>query len=415
MLRVAIYARVSTDLQKRRQTSAGQVEACRALVRGREATVIGTFVDEHVSGSTPTTQRPAGGRLLRLAGTGALDAIVVTRLDRLSRRPDDPIFEQLATSRVQVWSVSEGVVDVNSNATIVGEALYYAQLELSIVAERMTYGRDLAVRTGRWTGGPVPFGYDLDNEGRLTPSGRMIGDTTEADIARSVFARLATGSSTVIEARRLDDLGAPPVRRYSQRLVLSSSGRWLPSRINQMVRNTVYVGKHRFGSRQGLIERQVPALVSDDVWQAVQTRLASRIAHDAPRREYLLRGLIVCARCECHFVGTVVSSGNWRDHYYRCAGALAVVNPRPEDRCRSKSIPAVWVEEQIYALCVTRGGEERSSFEDRRSEISRHILHMTMFTDGEGTARTGTLVVQLHDQATIVIPVHRRPRRERTN
>jgi hypothetical protein len=89
----------------------------------------------------------------------------------------------------------------------------------------------------------VPFGYDLDENGRLIPSARVVADTTEADLARSVFERMVAGSSTVAEAKRMNQLGVFPGRRYSHAVITMKRGKWFPSRINAMLRNPVYMAR----------------------------------------------------------------------------------------------------------------------------------------------------------------------------
>ena len=60
-------------------------------------------------------------------------------------------------------------------------------------------GRDRVARDGKWTGGPVPFGYDLDESGRLVPSRRIVEalGVTEAELIRDLFRRVADGSVKV--------------------------------------------------------------------------------------------------------------------------------------------------------------------------------------------------------------------------
>ena len=76
-----------------------------------------------------------------------------------------------------------------------------------------------AAEKGKWISGPILFGYDLDAYGALTPSARVVAGMTEAELARSVFERVAAGSSTIKEARRLNDLEVFPGRRYSHKTI----------------------------------------------------------------------------------------------------------------------------------------------------------------------------------------------------
>lgn len=153
----------------------------------------------------------------------------------------------------------------------------------------MDHGVRLAAEKGKWLGGPIPFGYDLDVNGELTPSGRQVAGMAEAELARSVFQRIAAGSSTVKEARRMNELGVFPGRRYSNKVIRMKRSTWFPSRINAMVRNPPYKGVHCVEKRSGTIERNVAPLVSADLWQAAQDAIrANRSCEpaDHPRRTF---------------------------------------------------------------------------------------------------------------------------------
>jgi DNA invertase Pin-like site-specific DNA recombinase len=78
-VRVAIYARVSSDAQ----TVDNQLLELRAYVGTRQWTLVGEFQDEGVTGSKD--RRPALDRLMADARRGRLDVICVWSLDRFGR------------------------------------------------------------------------------------------------------------------------------------------------------------------------------------------------------------------------------------------------------------------------------------------------------------------------------------------
>lgn len=197
--------------------------------------------------------------------------------------------------------------------------------------------------------------------------------------------------------------------------MIMSGGRWQPSRINAMIRNTLYVGRHVFNSRHGPIERDVPPLVDAQLWQQAQSALVTNrgVPSGFPQRAYLLRGLIVCADCGCGFSGTPASSGHWRDYYYRCNGWLATVNPVPDERCRAKHIPAEWLEALVWELCVA---EELSlqtevRFAPRRAAIERivRVIHVT--TTGQGREKAAVITITYADARQSKHEFKRRRRR----
>jgi len=86
ILRVAIYARVSSDQQSGDNTIASQVTALEARVAadGLVVPAAQRFVDDGYSGAM--LARPALEQLRDLAAAGALDRVYVHSPDRLARR-----------------------------------------------------------------------------------------------------------------------------------------------------------------------------------------------------------------------------------------------------------------------------------------------------------------------------------------
>jgi site-specific DNA recombinase len=123
-----------------------------------------------------------------------------------------------------------------------------------------------------------------------------------------------------------------------------------------MLQSTTYVGVHRVKSRFGTIERPVPPLVSQALWDAATAQIKRNQARPKPNatRLYLLRGLIRCGLCDKSYVGQRAGSGTRRAeqcHYYRCGGALASGTPDKASRCKGKAINAHDLETHIWQRC----------------------------------------------------------------
>src|SRR5438128_1757632 len=76
---------------------------------------------------------------------------------------------------------------------------------------------------------------------------------------------------------------------------------WRPSHIRNMIVSRTYMGQHLFGKRsknrnRKVIVREVPAIVSEHMWQVAQQVLRSNriMCSRNTRQLYLLRGLIKC-------------------------------------------------------------------------------------------------------------------------
>jgi site-specific DNA recombinase len=203
-------------------------------------------------------------------------------------------------------------------------------------------------------GGAVPFGYDVDEDGRLTPSEHVIPELgiAEAELVRDLFARIEAGSGTVAEARRLTLLGVKPVTRYKDH-VTQRSAKWSPERIRFILRNHAYAGVAILNTRRGEIRQETVPLVSESIWQRVQVRLHQNqvLSRKNARHDYLLRGLI---RCECGYgyVGSPMRRpGGKVTYWYRCNRSGGDRHYDASKRCRSKALRAADLERHIWAMC----------------------------------------------------------------
>jgi len=95
---------------------------------------------------------------------------------------------------------------------------------------------------------------------------------------------------------------------------------WSHTAVLTVVRNPVYVGKVFF--RDALHDGPHPHLVDEQLFDRVQAMLSER-GEDWSKRAsatspFLLAGLVVCARCGKHFVGTSAVGNRYRYRYFTC-------------------------------------------------------------------------------------------------
>jgi len=384
------------------RTTDSQLEACRRIADQLGFEVIEEFIDEGTSGTIPVDSRPGSRDLMR--NLCSFDVLLVYRLDRLSRSAADlaEFLQRFNASRIEVWSVADLPIPARILTDQIADIAAFAESERSAIRQRMHNGIRRAAEKGKWISGPIPFGYDLDAYGALTPSARVVAGMTEAELARSVFERVAAGSSTIKEARRLNDLEVFPGRRYSHKTITMRRKNWLPSRINAMVRNPLYKGTHIFDHSMGPIERKVAALVSPSLWQAAQDGIArNRSGTNRPRRDYLLKGLVFCDDCGCRFGGTTSGWGNSRVPFYRCAGALGVMEPDPAQRCVAKPIRAVALERLVWTDCEVARPETAGTtdFCTRRRTVEENVRRIGVHTEGQ-RPKTAIVTVDFYTSAS---------------
>src|SRR5215212_1162526 len=194
---VVIYARVSTEDQAERATIQSQLDFLRRFVDLHSLPVAGEYVDDGISGTIPLSDRPAGLRLLIDAETGRFGSVLVYRIDRLGRslRSLLSAHDALDGFGVAIRSATEPF----DTSSPIGSFLFQllaslAELEKSTIAERTGLGRNRVASDGRYTGGPIPIGYDLDAENHFVPSMRFVSELgmSEADMVREMFQRVAS-------------------------------------------------------------------------------------------------------------------------------------------------------------------------------------------------------------------------------
>jgi len=358
---VALYTRVSTEDQAERSTIQSQQDFLRSFAQLYGLTISAEYADDGVTGTIPLSQRPEGRRLLQAVSTGCFNCVLVYRVDRLGRSLTALLDAHAALSKAGITIRS--ATEPFDTSTPIGTFLFQllgslAELEKSTIVERMTLGRDRVARAGRWTGGPVPFGYDLDDGGYLMMSARVVQGLgmTEAEIARDIFRRIAEGSTVIAECRRLNALGVPPARRYGSGTQTIVSKQWLPTRLYQMIANPLYTGRHLLRSKHGPVARPVPALIDQELWDQTQTQVQHnrRLPKANAKHTYLLRGLIVCGMCGIRYVGTLTVRGDksrGAHRYYRCGSQLAAQQPDPRARCQAKLVSTAWLEELVWEDC----------------------------------------------------------------
>lgn len=362
--RVAAYCRVSTEDQGERQTIQSQLDFLRKYVDLHQIDAFDFYVDDGVSGTIPLGERPDGARMLADARAGRFGAVLVYRLDRLGRnlRALLDSHDELDQAGVSIRSATEPF----DTATPIGQFLFQllgslAELERTTIIERTTLGRDRVARDGKWTTGWLPAGYDLDASGRLIPSERLLPDgSTEADMIRDVFRRIADGATLVSEARRLEALGVPCIKRRPP-APDNVRTRWWPTTIHKIIRHPVYRGVYTMASRNGPVEIPVPALVSSDLWAAAGAAMTRNrdLSTTDGTRTYALRGLLrcrtvlddgtICGRTYSGGPGGEPGADGARTTYYRCSGMLSHHNTPDRAKCYGRAITVSMLDDAIWA------------------------------------------------------------------
>lgn len=230
MMKVALYARVSTEQQVDNFSIPLQKERMKAFCLSKGWDDIQEYVDGGYSGSN--LNRPALQQLEKDIKSKKVNVVIVYKLDRLSRSQRDTLYlieEMFLPNNVEFISISE-TIDTSSpfGRAMIGVMSVFAQLERETITERLRGGRLKMVKDkGLWAGGAdaSPYGYTRLERGEL-----VVNEFEKKHIIR-IFEEYAVLKSYIKVQRKLQKEGFPELR---------------PQRITALLKNRLYIGEVSF-------------------------------------------------------------------------------------------------------------------------------------------------------------------------
>lgn len=249
--RAAVYTRVSTDAQADKETSLSEQERmAKAAIVSKGWEYIKTYEDGGFTGRN--TNRPALQELINDIKNGYLDAIVVFKLDRLSRKQKDALMiieDILLANNVELVSLKE-TLDTTTpwGRAMIGVLASFNQLESETIVQRTSLGRNAKARTGGYAGGKPPIGYQAVD-------GNLIVVPEEAEIVRLVFSLRKHGGTMIGIAEELNKRGYRTKKGLSFR----------HSAIQTILANeNTYRGNYKYGTEAGVSGQHEPILKEVD-------------------------------------------------------------------------------------------------------------------------------------------------------
>ena len=166
------YLRVSTDTQAEEGVSlAAQRSKLAAYADLYDIELVDIIVDS--GASARSLKRDGLQKALRLLESGQADAILVAKLDRLTRSIRDLarlIDSYFGGGQFALLSVSENVDTRSASGRLVLNLLAsISQWEREVIAERTREALAHKRANGEATGGDAPFGYSKTEDGLLIP------------------------------------------------------------------------------------------------------------------------------------------------------------------------------------------------------------------------------------------------------
>jgi site-specific DNA recombinase len=381
--RCAIYTRKSTEhnLDLAFNSLDAQREACEAYIKSQAhegwRLMCDKFDDGGLSGAS--LERPALQALLDHVRSGAIDIIVVYKVDRLTRSLADfaKLVELFDTHDVSFVSVTQSFNTTSSMGRLtLNVLLSFAQFEREVIGERVRDKIAASKRKGIWVGGPVPLGY--------RSVGKKIETVPEdAALVRKIFADyLRLGSIGELSASLEREAIKPRSRLLSNGKTIAAR-RFMVGPLAYLLKNRFYVGDVVY---KGEVHKGEHAPILDcELFEAVQARLAERAVQRKrirSRSPSILAGLIFDDR------GNPMSPShaNKKGVRYRYYVSQALLQHRNTESGSIARVPAPDVEALV---CGSLREALQSDPETAQTEndiqgpelISRHVERVVLHPD----------------------------------
>jgi site-specific DNA recombinase len=183
------YIRVSTEDQAREGVSLDNQESkIKSYASLNDLELTEVIRDEGISGKS--LDREGMTRLLDLVDSGRVDAVIVYKLDRLSRKTIDTLnlIEMFEGNGVAFHSISEKVDTKSATGrfflTIISA---FAQMERDLMAERTKDALSHKKEKGEWCG-RVPYGFKIEDN-------RLVEDPEQIKVIQKAKRMKRSGKS----------------------------------------------------------------------------------------------------------------------------------------------------------------------------------------------------------------------------
>ena len=301
----ALY-RVSTKQQvdKVKDDIPMQKEACHEFAERMGWTIGKEFLEKGVSGfKVSASNRDAIQDLKAAALNKEFDVLLVFMFDRIGRIDDETPFivEWFVKQGIRVWSVQEGEQRFESHVDKLMNYIRFWQAsgESEKTSMRIRTRMNQLVSEGVYRGGPVPFGYQLVNNGRLNKKGKPLYDIevdpVEADWVRLMFEKtVKEGYGTHRLANFMNENG----------IKTHNGSKFQCNTVNRILRNEMVTGYMVTKDARSPFLPQLK-IVDDSIFKRTQEILEQRVVKNEERHSValttrgqdLLSGMMRCGHC----------------------------------------------------------------------------------------------------------------------
>lgn len=319
-IKVAAYARVSTDKEDQKNSYESQVKYYMEKMNSNPKWIATeVYADEAISG-TQDYKRSDFMRMINDALNGKFDLLLTKSISRFARNTVDTLsyVRKLKEKNIAILFEEENIDTLEMSGELLLTILSsVAQQESETISSHVKLGLKMKMQRGELVGFHGCYGYDYD---KLTKT--LTVNEEEKKVIQYIFGRYAQGAETTMIAKELTEAGIPTRR---------GNLTWCETVIRKIIKNEKYKGDLLQGKtftvdpithrrlenmreeQKYLIEKNHEAIIDDETWDKVQEILQKRsesynkgTRSGTFRRMYAFSGITYCAFC-----GRLVTRKNW--------------------------------------------------------------------------------------------------------
>ncbi len=394
-LRVAFYARVSTDFMEQLNSLENQKQYFTEYIGDMPNWIFaGGYIDEGISGVT-TKKREKFNEMIDDGLDGKFDLIVTKEVSRFARNTLDSIqyTRQLLANGVAVYFQNDNINTLDEDSefrlTIMASM---AQDESRKISSRVKWGHHQAIKNGVVLGNSNIFGYRKADK-------RLYIDEKQAPIVKELFELYATGKYSM---KNLETYF------YNKGIRNTRGNKLAHNTMANIIRNPKYMGYYvgnkvqivdMFTKKQKFLPEEewvifkdetgetVPQIVSEELWKRANEVLKVRSLdviqkQNKTNHNNLLTGKLICAHCgKPYYRKDSVSKKGTANSAWRCSGKI---------KNGAESCPSITIyENEIIPILE----DVFKSSQQNINELSELIMRLSeeLLNTNEGANRIETL------------------------
>ena len=338
-LRVAAYARVSSNSEDQENSFAAQYRYYTSLISGtKEWEMVDIYADEGITG-TSADKRGDFQRLMADCRRGLIDRVLVKSISRFARNTLEclEVIRELKSIGVSVFFEEQNMdTSVMSSEMLTAIHATFAQRESENISKHIRWSYEKRMQNGEFNTCKPPHGFCQNGS-------NIIVERSETEVIQYIFSEYLSGKTAGIIAKELNEC-------------FNTERKWVPCAIDYILKNERYAGNallqkkyttdtfpHEHKVNHGerpmyYVEGINEPIISQDVFDRAQILRKSRAARYAKPSSDIkyLRKKVYCGSCDSIFRHKTING----KRYWMCnrhdedAGACSV-KPILEDHLYS--------------------------------------------------------------------------------